>query len=105
LSAQISYAVQRNWKAAMTETEADKCIADYRSLLKEWTMTITGIKNNDAYAIERQLDESQHKLAEIAVAFPAKAYSIDLLVNARTRTWAGYEEDRIPRPDMARKAS
>jgi hypothetical protein len=84
--------------AAMNETEADKCIAEYRSLLKDWTMSITGIKNGDANALQRKLDEKQYVLADIAIQFPNKAYSVDLLVNARTRTWAGYEDERIPRP-------
>lgn len=81
----------------MNETEADKCIAEYRALLKAWTMSITGIKAGDADAMHRKLDEGQYRLAEIAIAFPGKAYSVDLLVNARTRTWAGYEEERVPR--------
>jgi hypothetical protein len=31
----------------------------------------------------------------------ADAYSVDLLVNARKRTWAGYEDERVPRPGRA----
>jgi hypothetical protein len=91
-----------NKVVAMNETEADKRIAEYRSLLKDWTMSITGIKNGDANALQRKLDEQQYVLAEIAIEFPDKAYSVDLLVNARTRTWAGYEDERVPRPNTAR---
>jgi hypothetical protein len=86
----------------MNEIEADKCIAEYRALLKAWTMSITGIKEGNADELQRKLDENQYTLAEIAIAFPNKAYSVDLLVNARTRTWAGYEDERVPRPNMAR---
>lgn len=86
----------------MNETDADKCIAEYRALLKAWTMSITGIRDGNPAELERRLDENQYTLAEIAIAFPNKAYSVDLLVNARTRTWAGYEEERVPRPSSMR---
>ena len=86
----------------MTEAEAEQAIAEYRKLLKAWTMSITGIEQGNVDALRRRLDESQHQLSEIAIAFPNKAYSVDLLVNARTRTWAGYEEERVPRPVGAR---
>ena len=85
----------------MNEAEADKCIAEYRALLKAWTMAITGISADDADAMHRELDANQDKLADIALAFPDKAYSVDLLVNARTRTWAGYEYERVPRNQSA----
>ena len=44
-----------------------------------------------------KLHEDENLLKEIATTFPAKAYSVDLLVNARTRTWAGYEDERVQR--------
>ncbi|MDB5473721.1 MAG: hypothetical protein JWP99_1024 [Devosia sp.] len=81
----------------MNEAEADKCIAEYRALLKAWTMSMTGMNAGDPDAMHHKLDERQYVLAEIATAFPDKAYSVDLLVHARTRTWAGYEAERVPR--------
>lgn len=86
----------------MNEQEADSCIAEYRALLKAWTMSVTGIKDGNPDELQRKLDDNQYTMAEIAIAFPNKAYSVDLLINARTRTWAGYEDERIPRPRSAR---
>lgn len=81
----------------MDEKEADWRISQYRALLKKWTMCVFGIEPGDSDAMERQLELGEHELNKIAAAFPSKAYSVDLLVNARKRTWAGYEEERIER--------
>jgi hypothetical protein len=85
----------------MTENEAERCIADYRALLKQWTMCTVGVRTGDADATARELNQGEQMLVEIAAVYPAKAYSVDLLVNARKRTWAGYEDERVPRAARA----
>ena len=85
----------------MTETEAEKCLADYRALLKAWTMCVVGLNPGDSDAIGRELDAGEPLLLRIADEFPDRAYSVDLLVNARKRTWAGFEEERLPRAQRA----
>ncbi|HEY8357604.1 MAG TPA: hypothetical protein VIL30_09105 [Ramlibacter sp.] len=78
--------------------EADKIIADYRSLLKSWNMAMTGFSQDNPEAIALLLNENESSLAAVAIAFPDKAYSVDILINARKRTWAGYFEQRVARP-------
>jgi hypothetical protein len=81
----------------MTQDDAEFFLQQYRALLKDWTMAVGGFKNGDVEALERKLDAKEHILAEIAAMFPDKAYSVDLLVNARKRTWAGFSDERPQR--------
>ena len=83
----------------MTQDDAEFFLQQYRALLKAWTMAVGGFKHGDVEALERQLNAKEHILTEIAALFPSKAYSVDLLVNARKRTWAGYQDERVPRSD------
>ena len=85
----------------MTETEAEKCLAEYRALLKAWTMCVVGLNLGDSDALGHKLDAGEPLLLKIADVFPDQAYSVDLLVNARRRTWAGFEEERLPRAQRA----
>jgi hypothetical protein len=57
-------------------------------------MCIVGVQQGDAEAMARELDRGEQMLLEIAMVFPAKAYSVDLLANARKRTWAGFQDER-----------
>lgn len=69
-----------------TEREADLFIANYRALLKQWGMVVAGAADGDSDGLYRQLDEGQDTLAAIATLFPDKAYSVDVLINARSTT-------------------
>jgi hypothetical protein len=82
----------------MTSLEAEIHISKYRSLLKAWTMAVSGFSSEDSDALYRQLEQGQELLAQIALECPEKSYSIDMLVNSRSRTWPGFAADRIPRP-------
>jgi len=82
----------------MTCQEADAYLANYRALLKAWTMAVGGFSDADSDSLYRQLEEGQERLAEIALICPEKSYSIDMLINARSRSWAGFAADRVPRP-------
>lgn len=81
----------------MTQDDAEAFLQQYRALLKNWTMSVAGFEKGNVDALQRKLDEDEYMLTQIAIAFPEKAYSVDLLVNARKRTWAGYQDDRVPR--------
>ena len=89
------------WVNDVTEIEAEKCLAEYRALIKAWTMCVVGINPGDSDVIGGKLDAGEPLLLQIADEFPDKAHSVDLLVNARKRTWAGYEEERVPRAQPA----
>jgi hypothetical protein len=81
----------------MTQDDAEYFLQQYRALLKEWTMAVGGFIEGDVEALERKLNAKEHILAEIAELFPNKAYSVDILINARKRTFAGFHDDRILR--------
>jgi hypothetical protein len=81
----------------MTQDDAEYILQQYRALLKDWTMAVGGFIEGDVEALERKLNAKEHILAEIAAAFPNKAYSVDVLINARKRTFAGFHDDRVPR--------
>lgn len=82
----------------MTSQEAESYISKYRALLKAWTMAVGGFTSEDSDALYRQLEQGQDLLAQIALERPEKSYSVDMLINARSRTWPGFAADRIPRP-------
>lgn len=82
----------------MTRQEVDAYLDNYRALLKAWTMAVGGFSEADSDSLYRQLEDGQDRLAEIALVCPEKSYSIDMLINARSRTWAGFAADRLPRP-------
>jgi hypothetical protein len=82
----------------MTSQEADAYLSKYRSMLKAWTMAIGGFTNEDSDLLYRQLEEGQELLAQIALECPEKSYSVDMLINSRSRTWPGFAAERIPRP-------
>jgi hypothetical protein len=81
----------------MTQDDAEHFLQQYRALLKDWTMAVGGFIEGDVEALQRKLNAEEHILAEIAEAFPSKAYSVDILINARIRTFAGFQEDRVSR--------
>ena len=82
----------------MTEVEAEAFLKEYRSLLKTWTMAVGGFSDADSDALYRQLESGQDVLAEIALLHPEKSYSVDVLINSRSRTWAGFVTERQARP-------
>ena len=81
----------------MTAQEAETRLTEYRALLKAWTMAVGGFSDADSDALYRLLEQGQAELVRIAAAFPEKSYSVDMLINSRSRTWAGYASERIPR--------
>lgn len=82
----------------MIREDAEAYLARYRSLLKAWTMAVGGFADGDSDVMYRQLETGQDELARIALAFPEKSYDIDMLINSRSRSWAGFAADRLPRP-------
>lgn len=82
----------------MTSQEADVYINKYRALLKAWTMAVGGFSSEDSDALYRQLEHGQEFLAQIALECPEKSYTVDMLINSRSRTWPGFAAERIPRP-------
>jgi hypothetical protein len=86
----------------MTGLEAEQILQDYRALLKAWTMAVAGFTDDDSDALYFQLEKGQSQLADIALVHPDKSYSVDMLINSRSRTWAGFAEERIPRPPNRR---
>ena len=82
----------------MTSQEAEIYINKYRGLLKAWTMAVGGFSSEDTDALYRQLEQGQETLAQIALQCPEKSYSVDMLINSRSRTWPGFASERIPRP-------
>lgn len=82
----------------MTSQEAEIHISRYRALLKAWTMAVGGFSQDDSDALYIQLEEGQDLLAQIALECPEKSYSVDMLINSRSRTWPGFADERIPRP-------
>jgi hypothetical protein len=82
----------------MTNQEAAVFISKYRSLLKAWTMAVGGFTREDSDALYRELEQGQDLLAQIALEYPEKSYSVDMLINSRSRTWPGFAAERIPRP-------
>ena len=89
----------------MTRQEADDFIKGYRAKLEAWTLCISGFSDQDSDDLYRQLEEGQDELANIALAFPEKGYSVDMLINSRSRNWAGWATERLPpRPATGGKA-
>lgn len=82
----------------MTSEEADHYLSNYRVLLKTWTMAVAGFSDADSDQLYRRLEEGQNELVRIALARPEKSYSVDMLINSRSRTWAGYASERVQRP-------
>lgn len=82
----------------MTGQEARDFISSYRALLKAWTLSVGGFSEQDSDALYHQLEVGQDKLADIALQFPETSYSVDMLINSRSRTWAGWAADRPERP-------
>jgi hypothetical protein len=82
----------------MTSQEADAYISKYRAMLKAWTMAVGGFSSEDSDALYRELEQGQELLAQIALECPEKSYSVDMLINSRSRTWPGFAAERIPRP-------
>lgn len=82
----------------MTDAEADAFLTEYRSLMKAWTMSLTGLSQENAAELEKRLEAGRAQLATIATIWPQKSYSVDLLINARSRTWPGFASERIARP-------
>lgn len=83
---------------SMTLQEADDFLSSYRALLKAWTLSLGGFSNEDGNLLYRQLEEGQEQLANIALTYPERSYSVDMLINSRSRTWAGWAAERLPRP-------
>ena len=86
----------------MTIQQAEAYLIQYRAMLRAWTMAVGGFSDDDSDALYRQLEAGQDELAHIALAFPEKAYSVDMLINSRSRTWAGFAAQRVQRlPNQA----
>jgi hypothetical protein len=83
----------------MNSKEADDYLRDYRAKLKSWSLIVSGFAEGDSTSLYTHLEEGQSVLSDIAIRFPDKAYSVDMLVNSRTRTWHGPLADRPPRPE------
>lgn len=86
----------------MIPEDAEAYLAEYRALLKAWTMAVAGFADGDSDAMFRQLERGQDELARIAMVYPEKSYDIDMLINSRSRSWAGFAADRLPRPPHRR---
>jgi hypothetical protein len=82
---------------AMTIQEAEAYLIQYRAMLRAWTMAVAGFSNDDSDVLYRKLEEGQDELSAIALAFPEKGYSVDMLINSRSRTWAGFASQRVQR--------
>lgn len=82
----------------MTGQEAEDYLRKYRAMLKSWTMAVAGFSDADSDTLYARLEEGQQQLAEIALAHPDKSYSVDTLINSRSRSWAGFAMQRAPRP-------
>lgn len=82
----------------MTVEEAEEYLAGYRSTLKSWTMVVAGVSPGDERALFQWLEGGQDRLAEIAIRYPQKGYEVDMLINSRSRSWAGLVQNRPPRP-------
>jgi hypothetical protein len=87
-----------NPELLMTGQEADQYLQNYRTLLKTWTMAVAGFAHGDTDSLCRELELRHPILADIARIHPEKSYSVDMLMNARSRTWAGFSDEREPRP-------
>lgn len=81
----------------MTIQEAEAYLIQYRAMLRAWTMAVGGFSNDDSDVLYRKLEDGQDELARIALAFPEKSYSVDMLINSRSRTWAGFASQRVQR--------
>ncbi|MET3900467.1 hypothetical protein ABIB57_004433 [Devosia sp. UYZn731] len=84
----------------MTGHEAEDYLREYRAMLKSWTMAVAGFSEANSDTLYARLEEGQQQLAEIALAHPDKSYSVDMLINSRSRTWAGFAMERVPRPEQ-----
>ncbi|MDB5615651.1 MAG: hypothetical protein JWQ22_3304 [Devosia sp.] len=82
----------------MIHEDAEAYLTRYRALLKAWTMAVAGFADGDSDMMFHQLETGQKELARIAEAFPEKSYDIDMLINSRSRSWAGFTAERLPRP-------
>jgi hypothetical protein len=82
----------------MTNQEADAFISSYRATLRAWSVAVSGFSADDGEALRRELEAGKARLAQIALFFPEKSYTVDMLMHARSRTWAGFTSERIARP-------
>ena len=82
----------------MTLQEADDYLNSYRALIKAWTLAVGEFSDEDSDHLYRKLEEGQEHLANIALAYPERSYFVDMLINSRSRTWAGGLAERLPRP-------
>ncbi|HEY8575630.1 MAG TPA: hypothetical protein VIL88_04745 [Devosia sp.] len=82
----------------MIREEDEAYLAQYRALLKAWTMAVGGFTNDDSDELHRKLEAGQDELARIAQDHPEKSYDVDMLIHARSRPWGGFAADRLPRP-------
>ena len=65
-------------------------------------MAVAGFSDEDSDALYHQLESGQDDLVRIALDHPQKRCSIDMLINSRSRSWAGYVAHRLPRPQARR---
>lgn len=82
----------------MTEEEAERFLAEYRQILKRWTMAVSGFVTADTTTLYKHLEDGQMTLSDIAITYPDKAYSVDILVNSSSRPWPGLLDTRPERP-------
>lgn len=82
----------------MTDSEAEALLKSYRELIKAWTMAVGGFSDGDSDSLYRRLEDGQDEIAKVALVFPEKSYSVDMLINSRSRTWAGWATERLQRP-------
>lgn len=86
----------------MIRQDADAYLDQYRNLLKAWTMAVGGFSGGDSEKLFRQLEDGQEQLTQIAREFPDTGYAVDMLINSRSRSWAGFVSERLPRPEAHR---
>jgi len=68
----------------MTATEADQFLAHYRELMKAWVKSLTGLGVESEPDLRRKLHDGMSTLAEIAIAFPDRARSAEMLMRSRS---------------------
>lgn len=83
--------------AKAVPAEIGLTVTAYRVILKSWTLTVAGMQAGDEAALCIELDRLDPVLENIAKDYPALAYTVDVLINARRRSFASMDKDRPAR--------
>lgn len=77
----------------MTCQEAEAFIAQYRDILRTWTLAVQGLSEADPNALYRQLEQDHDTLNAIALSYPDRGHQVDALISLRNKAWAGFAGD------------